>query len=82
MRLGMITLYDNTARSDNDSIISFILYTYGSGVLIETVRYHAGEGLIGIILDAGSTIVVDKVINEPLFLGRLGLYDPELLFNG
>ena len=82
MRSGMITLRDNAVRSDNDSMIVCAVHTNGLGVPIETVRYHAGEGLIGTILDAGSTIVVDKVMNEPRFLGRLGLYDPELPFIG
>ena len=78
MRSGMITLRE---LGDNSMIVCAV-HTNGAGVPIETVRYHAGEGLIGTILDAGSTIVVDKVINEPRFLGRLGLYDPELPFIG
>jgi Nif-specific regulatory protein len=78
MRSGMITLRE----IDDDSMIVCAVHTNGSGVPIQVVRYHAGEGLIGTILDAGSTIVVDKVINEPRFLGRLGLYDPELPFIG
>ncbi|MDP3839267.1 MAG: nif-specific transcriptional activator NifA [Methylococcales bacterium] len=78
MRSGMITLRE----IDDDSMIVCAVHTNGSGVPIQAVRYHAGEGLIGTILDAGSTIVVDKVINEPRFLGRLGLYDPELPFIG
>jgi len=36
--------------------------------------------LIGTILDEGSTIVIEKVSEEPRFLGRLGLYDPDLPF--
>jgi Nif-specific regulatory protein len=78
MRSGMITLRE---LGDNSMIVCAV-HTNGAGVPIENVRYHAGEGLIGTILDAGSTIVVDKVINEPRFLGRLGLYDPELPFIG
>jgi Nif-specific regulatory protein len=78
MRSGMITLRE----IDDDSMIVCAVHTNGLGAPIQTVRYHAGEGLIGTILDAGSTIVVDKVMNEPRFLGRLGLYDPELPFIG
>ena len=37
---------------------------------------------MGAILDEGTTIVVDKVSEEPRFLDRLGLYDPELPFIG
>jgi Nif-specific regulatory protein len=78
MRSGMITLRE----IDGDSMIVCAVHTNDSGAPIQAVRYQAGEGLIGTILDAGSTIVVDKVMNEPRFLGRLGLYDPELPFIG
>jgi Nif-specific regulatory protein len=78
MRSGMITLRE----IENDSMIVYAVHTSGSGVPEQPVRYNAGEGLIGTILDAGSTIVVDKVADEPRFLGRLGLYDPELPFIG
>lgn len=78
MRSGMITLRE----IDNDSMIVYAVHTDGASKPAQPVRYYAGEGLIGTILDAGSTIVVDKVINEPRFLGRLGLYDPELPFIG
>ena len=78
MRSGMITLCE---LGDN-SMIVYAVHTDGSSKPVEPVRYNAGEGLIGTILDAGSTIVVDKVADEPRFLGRLGLYDPELPFIG
>jgi Nif-specific regulatory protein len=37
---------------------------------------------MGAILDAGSTIVVEKISEEPRFLGRMGLYDADLPFIG
>jgi Nif-specific regulatory protein len=76
MRLGMITLRE----LENDSMTVSVLHD--SSKLSQPVRYNAGEGLMGAILDAGSTIVVEKVRNEPRFLGRLNLYDPELPFIG
>ncbi len=78
MRSGMITLRD---LESNEMVVS-ALHTGGSSVPSQPVRYQAGEGLIGAILDAGSTIIVEKVANEPRFLGRLGLYDPNLPFIG
>jgi Nif-specific regulatory protein len=78
MRSGMITLRE----LGNDSMILCAVHSNGVSTPQQPVRYHAGEGLIGAILDAGSTIVVDKVSEEPRFLGRLGLYDPELPFIG
>jgi len=78
MRSGMITLRELS----DDSMIVCAVHTNGSSEPMQPIRYNAGEGLIGTILDAGSTIVVDKVADEPRFLGRLGLYDPELPFIG
>jgi len=78
MRSGMITLRE----IENNSMIVSVVHSNGSDKLTETVRYNPGEGLMGAILDEGSTIVIEKVSEEPRFLGRLGLYDPELPFIG
>jgi Nif-specific regulatory protein len=78
MRSGMITLRE----IESSSMIVSVVHTNGAGNFTEPVRYNPGEGLMGAILDEGSTIVVEKVSEEPRFLGRLGLYDPELPFIG
>ena len=72
---GMIALRDH----DNDSMS--ICEVYGNS-LDRTVRYQPGEGLMGAILDEGSTIVIDRIADEPRFLSRLGIYDSELPFIG
>ncbi|MFM8445330.1 MAG: nif-specific transcriptional activator NifA, partial [Methylococcus sp.] len=46
------------------------------------VRYESGEGIMGLILDAGYTIAIERIADEPRFLGKLGLYDPALPFIG
>ncbi len=48
----------------------------------KNVEYKPGEGLVGTILDAGSTIVVERLADEPRFVSRLGLYNPEFPFIG
>ncbi len=79
MRSGMITLRE----IENSSMIVSVVHTNGADNKPKpVVRYHPGEGLMGVILDEGSTIVVEKLSKEPRFLGRLGLYDPELPFIG
>jgi len=78
MRSGMITLRE----IESNSMIVSVVHTNGAGKFTEPVRYNPGEGLMGAILDEGSTIVIEKVSEEPRFLGRLGLYDPELPFIG
>ncbi len=49
---------------------------------VETVRYRPGEGVIGRILERDETWILSRVADEPRFLDRLGLYDPELPFIG
>jgi Nif-specific regulatory protein len=78
MRSGMITLKE----IENNSMIVSVVHTNGIGNFTEPVRYYPGEGLMGAILNESCTIVVEKVSEEPRFLGRLGLYDPELPFIG
>lgn len=75
---GMITLRE----VDSNSMIVTAVHTSGAAKCTEPVRYNSGEGLMGAILDEGSTIVIEKLSEEPRFLGRLGLYDPALPFIG
>ncbi|MCX8086628.1 MAG: nif-specific transcriptional activator NifA [Rhodocyclaceae bacterium] len=44
------------------------------------VRYQIGEGVLGLALEVGETIVVENVGRDPRFLNRLGIYDPALPF--
>ncbi|MDP2794130.1 MAG: nif-specific transcriptional activator NifA [Sulfurisoma sp.] len=44
------------------------------------VRYQSGEGVLGLALEEGETIVVDNVGADPRFLNRLGIYDSALPF--
>ncbi len=75
LRFGMITLRD----VDDDSMS--ICEIYGEGI-DRSVRYQPGEGLVGAILDEGCTIVVERIADEPRFLSRLGVYNPDLPFIG
>jgi Nif-specific regulatory protein len=53
-----------------------------SGIFTEDIRYRRGEGVIGLILEEGEPIAVERIAEEPRFLGKLGLYDPERGFVG
>jgi len=75
LHFGMITLRD----TDGDSMS--ICEVYGDGI-DRSVRYQPGEGLVGAILDEGSTIVVERIADEPRFLSKLGVYNPDLPFIG
>ena len=78
MRSGMITIKE----IESDSLVVSAVHADAVVNFKQPVRYHSGEGVMGAILDAGSTIVVEKVSEEPRFLGRTGLYEPELPFIG
>jgi len=75
LHFGMITLRD----VDDDSMS--VCEIYGEDI-DRSVRYQPGEGLVGAILDEGSTIVVERIADEPRFLSRLGVYNPNLPFIG
>ncbi len=75
LHFGMVTLRD----VDDDSMS--ICEIYGENI-DRTIRYQPGEGLVGAILDEGSTIVVERIAEEPRFLSRLGVYNPDLPFIG
>lgn len=78
MRSGMLAL-----REQEGDALEVCSVLRSDGAKIEKpVRYEPGEGLMGTILDAGRTIVVERIADEPRFLGKLGLYDPALPFIG
>jgi len=51
-------------------------------IFIEEIRYRPGEGVVGMILEEGEPIAVERIADEPRFLGKLALYDPECGFVG
>lgn len=46
------------------------------------VRYQAGEGIVGRVLEQNQPIVLGRIASEPRFLDRLEMYDLELPFIG
>ncbi|MBF0260306.1 MAG: nif-specific transcriptional activator NifA [Magnetococcales bacterium] len=48
----------------------------------ETVRYRPGEGVLGMILTAGRTVMIPRAGDEPLFLNKSGRLDRRLPFIG
>ena len=44
------------------------------------VRYQSGEGVLGLVLEKNRTVALAVSGDDPRFLNRLGLYDPELPF--
>jgi len=76
---GMVTLLN---PESGELILRAVHNDTVNGRTLEEVRYRAGEGVVGHILDTGETVVVERIANEPRFIGRLGVYDPNLPFIG
>nr|HQV09430.1 sigma 54-interacting transcriptional regulator [Thauera sp.] len=72
---GLIGVVDN----DTGYLTAHALHNPDSGVLPE-IRYQAGEGVLGQMLDKPRTIKLRRIADEPRFLNRLGVYRPQLPF--
>ncbi len=53
-----------------------------AGQIRDHVRYGRGEGVVGMIMQRGRPIVLERIADEPRFLDRLDIYDRELPFIG
>ena len=74
---GMVSLVD---RQTGYLLVSAL---HKDGVApFESVRYKPGEGVVGRILERNRSWVLARVADEPQFLDKLGVYDPQLPFIG
>jgi len=74
---GMVSLFDPASGELQVSLV------YGvSDTVTEEVSYLPGEGVVGNILKSGNSIVVERIMDEPRFLSRLGIYNPQGAFVG
>ena len=74
---GMVSLMDAKTGELQVSLV------YGvADKITEEVSYHSGEGIVGSILKTGASIVVRRIMEEPRFLSRLGIYNPMGAFVG
>lgn len=78
MRSGLLALRE----LDSDALVVAAIRGKENQLIEAPVRYESGEGIMGLILDAGYTIAIERIADEPRFLGKLGLYDPALPFIG
>ncbi len=76
MQHGLVTL-----RNSKGELTLTAVYG-GDKKLPQSVHYRSGEGFVGAILEAGKPLIIQKIANDPRFLDRLGLYNPELPFIG
>jgi Nif-specific regulatory protein len=77
---GIVTL----SNPDHTSLQVGAIYTDSDMVnkASSSVRYQAGEGIVGRVLQQNQAIVLGRIASEPRFLDRLEVYDLELPFIG
>lgn len=68
---GMVCLLDE----DSKELRLYAVHDNNGVVPIKSVRYLPGEGLVGLVMQQSSPIMVERLADEPRFLGRLGVYD-------
>ena len=74
---GMVTL------ADADTGEQQVIAVHGlRTVRTEDIRYAPGEGVVGMVLDAGDSVVLARISEEPRFMGKLGIYDSDGPFIG
>ena len=76
MQRGLVTLLDEKSGE------LLVGATYNNRQQTEEIRYRPGEGIVGTILEEGEVVVIRRLSDEPRFLDRLGVYDPQLAFIG
>ncbi len=76
MRHGMVSLSDSAT---GEMWIHAAVSGEADG---RRVTYRPGEGIVGVIMARRETMVVPRIADEPRFLDRRGVYDPDLPFIG
>lgn len=77
MRHGMVSLLD----PERGELLISAVHGHDMGRARE-IRYQAGEGIVGRILERGELMVLRRIADEPRFVDRLQLYDRNLPFIG
>ncbi|MBF0624476.1 MAG: sigma 54-interacting transcriptional regulator [Magnetococcales bacterium] len=77
MSRGVICLTD----PDSGSLIIRAIHD-GAVTPANRIFYRPGEGILGLVVRSGDTVVVEQPALEPRFVRRLGVMDPDLPFIG
>ncbi|MGL4409597.1 MAG: nif-specific transcriptional activator NifA [Zoogloea sp.] len=74
--LGLVALL-----SDENGNELFISAAHGLDMeAASRIRYLRGEGVLGLVLERGRSVILDEVRREKRFLDRLGAYSPDKPF--
>jgi Nif-specific regulatory protein len=76
MQYGVVTLL----RENGELMVNA---AYSGGKLPPgAIKYQAGEGIIGSVMEEQNTIIIERAGQDPRFVGKLGLYELHLPFIG
>ncbi|MBJ6611989.1 MAG: nif-specific transcriptional activator NifA [Candidatus Thiothrix moscowensis] len=70
---GMVSLLDD----DSGDLLLFELHREDRPT-VGNVRYRAGEGIMGLAIEMDKPLIIRKLADEPRFLDKLGVYNPDL----
>lgn len=76
MRHGLICLRD---EESNELLVTVL---HGASSESGLVRYKAGEGIVGMIMETAKPVGLQRISDEDRFLNRLGVYGLNLPFIG
>ncbi|VAX12346.1 Nitrogenase (molybdenum-iron)-specific transcriptional regulator NifA [hydrothermal vent metagenome] len=74
---GMVSLLD-----EDTSELQVVALHGHENSFTPDVRYRVDEGVVGDIMRQAEPVVLQRIADEPKFLGRLGVYDVNLPFIG
>ena len=72
---GLVTVLS----PEDNSLVIQALHGHDADELAP-VRYQSGEGVLGLVMERNRTVTLKAIGDDPRFLNRLGVYDPELPF--
>ena len=72
---GLVTVLS----PEDNSLVIQALHGHDAGELAP-VRYQSGEGVLGLVMERNRSVALGSIGDDPRFLNRLGVYDPELPF--
>ncbi|TRW89619.1 nif-specific transcriptional activator NifA [Candidatus Methylobacter oryzae] len=78
MSSGLMALRDR----ETDILEIRALRRHKGRVAMNAVSYRPGDGLVETVMDIGTTIVLERITDEPRFSGKLDFYDVALPFIG
>jgi Nif-specific regulatory protein len=70
---GMVSLLDEGSTD----LLLFELHNNDKQT-VANVRYRAGEGIMGLVIEMDKPLIIRKLADEPRFLDKLGVYNPAL----